>query len=166
MKILTGKWPFYISGLLLPLLAVLGLYLFDDVLGMSDAAVAFSGYCSEAIEEKAIGSLPGLDWQNGILIGLLIGALAGSLCSGNWKFQFFFDDQKGFGAKFVKTILYSFIGGFLVMLGSQLAGETLFGQYAAAIQLSAGAWIYLVVFFVVALILSLLFEQHSSSAEK
>ena len=123
MNIVTGKWSFYINGALIALLIVFCLYLFDDSLGMGDGMVVVSEYCNTAVKDKAINPPPALDWQTGFLCGIFIGALAASIISGKWKIRFMQDSEgDGIAATFVKTIVFGLAGGFLVMLGLQLAG--------------------------------------------
>ena len=50
-------------------------------------------------------------------------------------------------------------GGFLVMLGIQLAGDSVFGQISAAMQLSGGAWVFLIAMTVTGCALAILLER-------
>ena len=167
MNIVTGKWSFYINGALIALLIVFCLYLFDDTLGMGDGMVVVSEYCNTAVKDKAINPPPALDWQTGFLCGIFIGALAASIISGKWKIRFMQDSEgDGIAATFVKTIVFGLAGGFLVMLGLQLAGDTFFGQWAAAIQMSSGAWIFLISTFGIATMTAILMERRKEGAKE
>jgi hypothetical protein len=163
MNILTGKWSFYVNGTILALLIILCLYLFDDTIGMSDGMVVISEYCQEAIQDQVVENPPPLDWQTGFLGGIFIGALAAAIISGNWKVRFFQDGESGIVSKSLKTVFCGIGGGFLVMLGLQLAGDSFLGQWSAAIQLSAGAWVFLIVCLVVASGTALLLERRRES---
>lgn len=162
MKILTGKWSFYINGALLSGMIVLCLYLFKDTVGMNDGMIMISEYVEKTAQEEEM-TLPPLDWQTGFLGGIFIGALAASLMSGNWKIRFFQDEKSSIVSKSLKTVLYGLGGGFLVMLGLQLAGDSFLGQWSGALQLSGGAWIFLVSCFAVASGLAILLEQRGES---
>ncbi|MFA7229796.1 MAG: YeeE/YedE thiosulfate transporter family protein [Victivallaceae bacterium] len=166
MNVLTQKWPFYISGTVLAFMIVLCLYLFDDTIGMSDGMLVVSEYCNTAVQEKMVESPPPLDWQTGFLGGIFIGALAASLMSGTWKFKLFQEGEKGIMRKFLTTAACGLGGGFLVMLGLQLTGDSFFGQWAAAIQLSAGAWVFLIACFVVASGVAILLERRREGGGK
>ena len=165
MGMLTGKWSFYINGALLSGMIVLCLYLFQDTVGMNDGMVMISEYAGKTVEQTAASEeigLPPLDWQTGFLGGILIGALGASLMSGNWKVRFFQDNDASVISRSMKTVGYGLGGGFLVMLGLQLAGDSFLGQWSSALQLSGGAWIFLVTCFAVASGISILLEQRGS----
>ncbi|MCP3967318.1 MAG: YeeE/YedE family protein [Lentisphaerae bacterium] len=166
MKLLTGKWSFYINGTLLALLIVFCLYLFDDTIGMSDGMVVISEYCKTAVEEQMVENPPPLDWQTGFLLGIFIGGLGAAIISGNWKIRFFQEGETGIIAKTVKTIACGVGGGFLVMLGLQLAGDSFLGQWAAAIQLSGGAWVFIISCFVVASGTAIMLERRREGTDE
>ncbi len=145
MNILTAKWPFVVNAFMLALLVMLGLYLFDDTLGLAKAFNDLSGYAEKAVEKGGVpDSPPPLNWLVGILAGVLIGGISGGLLNGSWKFAIAFEEEKQFGWKLLKTAIFGVASGFLIMLGSLLAGEVFFGQFAAAMQLSPGAWLFLI----------------------
>jgi len=160
MKILTGKWSFYINGTLIAIFIVLSLYLFDDTLGMSDGMLAVSEFCSQSVESGSIEAPPTLDWQLGLLGGILIVALASAIISGSWKIQLVPKSSGGIVTKIWKPIVNGIGGGFLVMLGLQIAGDSFWGQWAAAIQLSSGAWIFIITMFIVAAVASILIGRY------
>lgn len=142
-KLFTGKWSPYLSGSIIAFLFVLMLYVLNSPVGMSNAYLMLSEYCQEAYHNRTIQEPPFLDWQTGFLGGILIGALIASLISGEWKLRMIPDSKgKGFFASAGSTVLFGVSGGFLVMLGLQLAGDSFIGQWASAIQLSTGSWIF------------------------
>jgi Sulphur transport len=166
MGILTGKWSFYLNGALLSGMIVLCLYLFQDTVGMNDGMIMISEYAgqtAEQVSESEEIDLPPLEWQTGFLGGIFIGALAASLMSGNWKIRFFQDQESGIISKSLKTALYGLGGGFLVMLGLQLSGDSFLGQWSGALQLSGGSWIFLVSCFAVASGIVILLENRGES---
>lgn len=165
-KFVSGRWPFYVNGVLIALTVMLGLYIFNDSLGMSDGMTVISEYCKESIRDKHLAEAPVIDWQTGFLIGIFIGALAAAISSGQWKFRISHDSEGGIFRSFFTTAIYSIGGGFLVMLGLQLAGDTFFGQWAAAMQMSAGAWIFLIAFFATAVLIAILLERRKESGGK
>lgn len=166
MGILTGKWSFYINGALLSGMIVLCLYLFQDTVGMNDGMIKISEYAAETAEQVSESEeidLPPLEWQTGFLGGIFIGALAASLMSGNWKIRFFHDEESRIIHKSLKTVFYGMGGGFLVMIGLQLAGDSFLGQWSGALQLSGGSWIFLVSCFAVASGIAILLENRGES---
>jgi hypothetical protein len=164
IKVLSGKWPFYVNGVLIALTVILGLYLFDDSLGMSDGMTVISEFCKESVKEKKLAETPPLDWQTGFLIGIFIGALAAAISSGQWKFRITQGSDGGFFRSFFDTVIYSLGGGFLVMLGLQVGGDTFFGQWAAAMQMSAGSWIFLIAFFATAVLIAIVLERRKEGS--
>jgi len=166
MRLLTGKWSFYINGAMLSGMIVLCLYLFQDTVGMNDGMIKISEYAEETAEQVSENEeidLPPLEWQTGFLGGILIGALAASLMSGNWKIRFFQDKESGIISKSLKTVFYGLGGGFLVMIGLQLAGDSFLGQWSGALQLSGGSWIFLVSCFAVASGIAITLENRGES---
>lgn len=143
MKFLKKKWPFPVNALLLCVLILLGLYLFNDVLGFSGVFKAFFGYANDAIRSREVPEVE-WSWQVGIFCGVFIGAVGGSLIHGAWKFAGALEGCQSAAQKIFKSPFICMVSGFLVMLGAILAGEVFSGQFAAAMQLSAGAWFFLV----------------------
>ncbi len=145
-----GKWSAFISGLSAALLFIIGLYLLNTPLGMTDAYLKISDYCRESIHMRKVSEFFPFDWQTAFLIGIAIGAFIASLSSGNFQLRMIPEDVKGSGpvGAFGITILQNIVGGFLVMTGLQFAGDSFLGQWSAAMQLSAGAWVFLFSFIV------------------
>jgi hypothetical protein len=143
-KILTGKWNFIFAGCICAFIITFSLYLLDSPPGMEDAYTVLSEYCGEVIEDKNIAGMPVLNWQTAFLAGIFIGALIAAAAGGNFKFELFPDDRKdkGFIASMVITPLHGIVTGFLVMFGLLIAGDSFFGQWASALQLSTNAWIF------------------------
>lgn len=142
-KLFTGKWSPYLAGSIIAFLFVLMLYILDSPVGMSDAYLMLAEYSETAYHNRIIKEPPFLDWQTGFLGGILIGALLAAILGGDWKLRMMPDSKgKNLFASAGATVLLGLLGGFLVMLGLQLAGDSFIGQWAAAIQLSSGSWIF------------------------
>jgi hypothetical protein len=149
LKFFTGKWSSYLSGACIALLFVFALYVLNSPVGMSNAYLMLSEYCKETINARAVKELPFLDWQTGFLLGIFIGAMVTAIVSGNWRLRLIPDGGgRGVVASAGVTAFTGFVGGFLVMLGLQLAGDSFMGQWAAAIQLSTAAWVFFASVFV------------------
>ena len=111
--------------------------------------------------EQDWDALP-LDWQLGLLLGIFLGALGTAALSGGYKPRI----SEGEGSVYRRlavTPVQGIIGGFLVMTGIQLSGDSVFGQFAAGIQLSGGAWVFLIAMAVSAILLACLLAQRGSS---
>ena len=163
MKFLQKKWPFWVNGLLLMFMVLLGLYLFNDILGFSNVFQALFGYAESALKQ---GGMPEIEWswQIGMLAGVLLGASGGSMIHGSWKLCGALEGAKNFAGKTVKTAFTGIFSGFLVMLGSIAAGEAFYGQFAAALELSGGAWFFLVAALTSGGITALFIERSSNTA--
>ncbi len=166
MNLFTAKWPFYISGTLLAVLSVLFLYVFDDVTGMGKAMTVAHEYWGNVAENgsAAVSDLPRLDWQLGLLIGVFVGALLTTAVSGSFKPELMAPGGGSFTVKTLRTAGLGLIGGLLVMLGVQLSGDTVWGHISSAIQLSGGAWLFLIVMTVSGCGLAILLERRSGGS--
>jgi sulfur transporter len=166
-KIFTNKWSSYLSGTIIAFLFVLMLYVLDSPVGMSDAYLMLSEYCQESFHNKTIQEPPFLDWQTGFLGGILIGALFASLVGGEWKLRMIPESKgKNLFASAGATVLFGISGGFLVMLGLQLAGDSFIGQWASAIQLSTGSWIFFISILFWGVIFTLILSAKFAKKEK
>lgn len=166
MNLFTAKWPFYVSGPLFAVLLVLSLYLFDDQPGMSDAVTVVGEYMGESVADQSLSRPPQLDWQLGLLIGIFVGALAAALAGGKYKPEFSAPGGGAFTEKALRTVGLGLAGGFLVMLGVQLAGDTVFGQLSSALQLSGGAWVFLLAMAISGCTLAILLERRGEGGGK
>ena len=158
----SGSWPFWISGSALAFLTVLSLYLFNDSIGLGDAMTMASEHCVEGVTEQDWDALP-LDWQLGLLLGIILGAVGTAALSG-WYKPSFSDGEGSVSRRVVMTPLLGIIGGFLVMTGIQLSGDSVFGQFAAGMQLSGGAWVFLIAMAVSAVLLACLLAQRGGKS--
>ena len=70
MNFLKKKWPFWVNSLMVVFMVLLGLYLFNDTLGSAQVFKAFSGYASDALQNK---EMPKIDWtwQIALMCGVL-----------------------------------------------------------------------------------------------
>ncbi len=165
MSLLTSKWPFYISGPLLALTVLANLYIFDDELGMGEALRVISTYSVDSVAEGELAAAPAFDWQLGFLAGIFLGALLTGFLADSCKAEFMPEMEGTFTVKTLKTVLGGMGGGFLIMLGLQLAGDTVYGSFAAAIQLSTGSWIFLLAMVITAAALAILLERRANAAQ-
>ena len=165
MKFLLAKWPFWVNALALIFMVMLGGYLFNDVIGFSGVFQAFSVYSGDVLYKQDI-PLVEWDWQVGMLAGVFIGSVCGALLNKSWKVVPAFEEAGSLASKTFGTPVFGMIAGFLVMFGSIMAGETFYGQVVAAMELSAGAWAFLIVALITAGITALFIERRGGSAGK
>lgn len=165
-SIVNSGWPWWFTGIVMAVFGVAMLWMFDDTPGMSDGMLQFAEFSRRAAEEKSVGRVPPLDWQTGFLGGIFIGALACAFITGKWKFALRPEGGSGgFLAGAGKAVLAGFGGGFLVMLGLQMSGDSFFGQWISAMQISSGAWVFMAVFIASAVIASVLIARRSGGGK-
>jgi hypothetical protein len=138
----TGKWSSYLAGVVVAFLFVLSLYVLNDSIGFSDPYLMISSYCERSIEIKRMDAPPEIDWQTAFLIGIFAGALGAALAGKEWRLRILPEaNGKNALASMGATIATGIAGGFLVMLGLQIAGDSFLGLWSGALQASTGAWL-------------------------
>ena len=163
MLFLKKKWHSSVNALLLIFMIMLGLYLFDDNIGLYSALTALFGSAENAVRSSDMPQVE-WSWQLGLLGGIFFGSFCGALINGSFKIVWALEDVSGFADKVFKTIFGSLISGFLVMLGAVLSGEAFYGQVTAAVELSAGAWFFLTASLISGGITALFMERKSGGA--
>jgi hypothetical protein len=151
LNFFKGKWSALISGFSISMLFILTLYVLNTPVGMSDAYLKISDYCRDSINMRRVAENFPFDWQTAFLVGIAIGAVLASLAGGTWRLRIIPEDVKsksGTMGAFGVSAIQSVAGGFLVMTGLQFAGDSFIGQWAAAMQLSTGAWIFIFSFII------------------
>lgn len=164
MGIFNTKWPFYFSGTMLAFAILLSLYILNDVLGMGEALTAVNEFCNKTFESGRPERVH-FDYCTVFACGIMLGAFTASIFSNNFRIQITPDCGGSFTSRQFKSVFGGFIGGFFVMLGIQLAGENVYGQLVAAIQLSGSAWLFLSAMMFSGTLLSLLFERKGISQD-
>ncbi|NOY75842.1 MAG: YeeE/YedE family protein [Kiritimatiellaeota bacterium] len=165
LKFFTGKWSSYLAGACIAVLFVFALYVLNSPVGMSNAYLMISEYCRETINARTVKELPFLDWQTGFLLGIFIGAMITAIVSGNWRLRLIPEGGgRGVVASAGVVAFTGFAGGFLVMLGLQLAGDSFMGQWAAAIQLSTAAWVFFATVFVFGIVFTAITSARRKSS--
>ena len=162
MLFLKKKWNSAVNALLLIFMIMLGLYLFDDNIGLFSTLSAVFGSAENAVRNSDMPQVE-WSWQLGLLGGVFFGSFCGALINGSFKIVLAVEDTSSFSGKVFKSSLGSLISGFLVMLGAIMAGDVLFGQVAAAMEISSGAWFFLVFALITAGITALFIERRKSS---
>ena len=151
------------NALLLIFMVMLGLYLFDDNIGLFSTLEAVFGSAENAVRNSDDLQVD-WTWQLGLLAGVFFGSFCGALINGSFKIVWALEDVQGFTGKLFKSIFHSLFSGFLVMLGAIMAGDVLFGQLAAAMEISAAAWFFLVFALITAGITALFIERRAQGS--
>ena len=148
----AAKWSPWISGVMVAVVYAVGLYLLNDRPGTNEIYSVMADRTQEAMERKSIGleTLPPWGWQTAFVAGILLGAFLAAVVGGIWRLHLFPEDQMGKGAAFYTTVgmLQSVFGGFLVMGGLILAGESFLGIWGDCMGLSPLALFFMVLMFV------------------
>ncbi len=150
-KIFEGTFNTFVSGGIIGFFFVICWYILDSPLGLTDGYLVFFDYIEDSVSAKQVLSIS-FDWQIAFIFGILIGGIITAIIGKHWDFNFSPEDQSGKGiiAKAGITPLQGILGGFLIMLGFMLSGDSFFGHWANAIQLSIGAWLFLILTFIFA----------------
>ncbi|MCQ2377855.1 MAG: YeeE/YedE family protein [Victivallaceae bacterium] len=154
MKLFSGKCPFFIGGTLLAAALVFGAGIFGARAGVFDAFVGAGNCVKNFLADSWWCEKPDFDGQFALLLGIFVGALLVALVSGNFRF-------KGDGGIFF-ALIGGLAGGFLVMTGILVSGDTLWGHLTGCALLSAGSWVFLAAALGAAVFLSVLFAGASS----
>ncbi|MBR2509664.1 MAG: YeeE/YedE family protein [Lentisphaeria bacterium] len=164
MGIFNTKWPFYFSGTMLAFAILLSLYVLNDVLGMGEAMTAVNEFCHKSFDAGRPQRVH-FDYCTVFAFGIMLGAFTASIFSNNFRIQITPDCGGSFTSRQFKSVFGGFLGGFLVMLGIQLAGENIYGHLVGTIQLSGSSWLFLISMLLSGTLLSLLFERKGISQD-
>ncbi|WP_419193905.1 YeeE/YedE thiosulfate transporter family protein [Novipirellula herctigrandis] len=154
-----SRWSPYVVGTGLGILSWITFGFMGKALGTSTTFVRWAGLIESifSIEHvtgnpyyvKYLVDKPALDWQMMLVIGLPIGALISALLSRSyqpedvpslWKWRF--------GASRLVRYAGAFVGGFLVLFGSRMAGGCTSGHgISGGLQFSVSSWVFFISFF-------------------
>ncbi len=139
------------SGILIAFLFILSLYVIDSSVGSINA------YSNLANKAAAIynGNMPSITWDEMFLIGILIGAFIAALAGKQFKLQLFSEDHLSKGPAYYLTfgIMLNLLGGFLVMAGMIIAGDTFTKMWGDALGLFTIVGLFLIIMFVEAVLI-------------
>ncbi len=168
-KIKNGGWSPYLAGSLAGLLAIASVYfttaLLDktNYIGASTTFVRAAGHFMEIIAPGRVEANEYysktrivVDWQFMLVIGIFLGALISSLTDRSFKLEKVPPIWKErFGLSGGKRAVGAFLGGIIAMVGARLADGCPSGHGLSGImQLSASAFVALVMFFGVGVIVA------------
>ena len=146
-KILTaGKISPFIAGVLMALLFMIGAYILDDCAG------AITAYSKIADKLAALykGNIPSISWEEFFLIGVLAGSFVAALATKQFKLQLFPEDHLSKGPAYYLTtgLFVNFFGGFLVMFGLIIAGDSFLKMWNDALGLFVIVGLFLIIMFI------------------
>jgi len=164
------SWSPYLVGAAIGLLSWFAFATADKPLGIT---TAFEN--SAALVEKAAipnfehmndyyaaraqeGKSPKIDWEWMLVLGVFLGALLSAGLSGDRTKEAVPDLwRRRFGGSVAKRFAAAFLGGALMMFGARLAQGCTSGHgISGALQLAVSSWVFVVVFFAVAVVVALL----------
>lgn len=176
-KTRNGGWSPYLAGALLGLLAVLSVYATTQLMGKTNyigASTTFvraAGFIEQmfatehvAANEYFVKTRVVIDWQFMLVTGIFLGALISSISDKSFRMEAVPPTwQKRFGPSIVKRALGAFGGGIVAMMGARLADGCPSGHgLSGMMQLSVSAFVSLVMFFSVGVMVAALVYKRRS----
>ena len=151
----SAKISPWMSGILMAFLFILSLYILDASVG---SISAYSNLANKAVEIYNNGNMPSIGWEEMFLIGNFVGAFIAALAGKQFKLQLFPEDHLSKGPAYYLTfgIGINFLGGFLVMGGMIIAGDTFTKMWGDAIGLFTIVGFFLIIMFVEAVVIGTL----------
>jgi len=171
-------WNPYIAGVLLGILAIASAYATTvwlgktNYLGASTTFVRAVGFIEQMVSPEGVAANEyfvktkvKLDWQFMLVVGILLGAFIASLTDRSFKNEMVPPIWKErFGPSGFKRALGAFVGGAIAIVGARMASGCPSGHgLSGMMQLSAGAFIALGMFFLAGIIMaSLVYGRRAS----
>jgi hypothetical protein len=125
------EWSPYAAGILLGLVAVVSIWIPNQLLGASGTFESVAGLLEKAVYPAGLENVyfkfvmpPGVTWQMWLVLGIFFGALFSAVASGDFKVRWVPDVQwvQVFGPSRWKRWLVAFVGGVILEYGAGLAG--------------------------------------------
>lgn len=147
----SSKISPWLSGILMALLFILSLYVLSSSVGTLNA---YSNLANKAMSIYN-GNMPSVSWEEMFLIGVFAGAFIAALAGKQFKLQLFPEDHLSKGPAYYLTfgIMLNFLGGFLVMAGMIIAGNTFTKMWEDAVGLFTIVGLFLIIMFIEAVLI-------------
>jgi len=131
------------------------MYLFDTPVGSVSAYSLLFDYSNRIFNGKVPENI---DWQVIFLIGLFMGAVISGITGKSSKLQLFPEDHMSRGPAFCIVLgpVLMFIGGFLVMAGLIIAGNTFLKLWCDSLGLCMVVGLFIIIMFVEAVVIGTL----------
>jgi uncharacterized membrane protein YedE/YeeE len=172
VKLLKEKsWSPYTVGALIGILSWFAFLTADHPIGITSAfehtaALIGRSLVPEMVKDYFLaktleGKPPKIDWEWMLVVGVFIGSFIGASLSKDrtdeavprpWALRF--------GSTIWIRFIFSFLGGAIMMIGARLAQGCTSGHgISGDLQLAVSSWIFVVIFFSTAILLSLLIYE-------
>jgi hypothetical protein len=169
MEILRKKsWSPYVVGAAIGVLSWFAFFTADHPIGITtafenSAALVVKSAAPQTVSEylnkkDQEGKPPKIDWEWMLVVGVFIGSLLSAKLSGEsttesvpkqWSARF----GPGTGLRFTAA----FLGGAIMMFGARIAQGCTSGHgISGALQLAVSSWLFVLVFFITAVVFSML----------
>ncbi len=155
-KFYSKQWSPWGSGIAICFLFLLTLYILNDPVGTDSAYVKLMQTGEKFLNDGTIT----WNWQLIFIIGIFIGGFISAICGNDFKVHLFPEDHTPKGAPFYLTFgaILTFVGGFLVMTGLIMAGNTFLKLWTDSLSLYIITGIFVVISFTEAVILGTIFS--------
>lgn len=168
MNVLKQKtWSPFIVGALIGILTVVSKYFFGYFLGASSSFVKIYVELLHIIAPKYIQSSEYLStfktdpselFQLAMIVGVVLGSFISAYFSKNFTQKFVPEIwSNNFGSSLPLRAVGAFFGGFLLLIGSRIAGGCTSGKaISMGLQLSLSAWVFIAFVFATGILTSLI----------
>lgn len=145
-KLTAGKMSPFLSGILIAILFMIAAYTLNDCAG---AITAYSKI-TDKFTDLYNGNFPAISWEEIFLVGVLLGSFVAALVTKQFKLQLFPEDHLSKGPAYYLTtgLAVNFLGGFLVMCGLIIAGDSFLKMWNDALGLFIIVGLFLIIMFV------------------
>lgn len=174
----NGGWSPYLAGVLLGILAITSVYATTKLLGKTNylgASTTFvraAGLLERTVAAKHVAENEyftkekvRVDWQFMLIIGIFFGALISAVSDKSFKWENIPPTwEERFGSSVGKRAAGAFFGGVVAMIGARMADGCPSGHgLSGMMQLSVSAFLSLVMFFGVGVLVAHLVYKRRSS---
>ena len=151
------NWTPYIVGVGIGVLSWIAFAIAKDPLGVTTAYGRLAGEVAipilgaDAVANNTYWKQAPFSFDYGVifLIGLMLGSFVSSIISGTFKVELVPEVwRQQMGGSVIKRLIYSFLGGVIIMYGARLAGGCTSGHgISGGLQLAVSSWEFLAVMF-------------------
>jgi len=150
------EWSPYVVGIGIGLLSCVSFILSDKPIGCSTAFARTSGMLEQLFRGSKVRemayyrkTIPEIDWQWMLVLGIVLGAFASSWLSGEFRLEWVPSLWAAtFGTGHLPRLVTAFTGGIILGFGSRWAGGCTSGHgISGTLQLAVSGWLAVVAFF-------------------
>ncbi len=152
------EWSPYAAGVLLGLVAIVSIWIPNQLLGASGTFENVAGMLEQAFYPAGVDNVyfkfvmpPGLNWQMWMVLGTFFGALIAALASSDFKLKWMPEVQwsQVFGPSRWKRWLVAFVGGVILEYGAGIAGGCTSGlAISGGLLLAPAAFLFIAGMFI------------------